>query len=118
MFTKNFLHTDMRELEHEIQYRCFALELDFNDPVQVHRFAHDMLQNMAVIKAAAERGEHRARVQAELFGLAMLMHRTSMEMFGPAYLAQFEELTQEYKAWPALAKALWQELETRNIDNE
>lgn len=118
MFTKNFLHTDMLELELEMQHRFIALQLDYNDPAQLHRFAHDMLENMAHLKDAAEKGDHAARTRVDLYGLAMLMHRTSMEMFGPAYLAQFEQLTQEYKAWPGLARALWQELESRNIDHE
>lgn len=118
MFTRNFLHTDMHDLEREMQHRCYALHLDCDDPVQVHRFAQDMLQNMEQIKLAAERGDHVARIQVDLFGLAMLMHRTSMEMFGSGYVGQFEQLAREYKAWPILAKALWDELENRNIDNE
>lgn len=118
MFTKNFLHTDMLELEIEMQHRFMALQLDYTDPVQVHRYAHDMLQNITAIRAAAEQGDRVARTRAELFGLAMLMHRTSMEMFGTGYLGQFEQMTRDYKAWPALAKAVWQELENRNIDNE
>lgn len=118
MFTKNFLHTDMQELEIEMQHRFMALQLDYADPVQVHRFARDMLQNITQIKLAAERGDHTARIQVDLFGLAMLMHRTSMEMFGTAYLGQFEQMSRDYKAWPALASAVWQELENRNIDNE
>lgn len=118
MFTKNFLHTDMLELEIEMQHRCLALQLDYNDPAQIHHFAHDMLQNMAHLRAAAERGDRMARTQVELYSMVVLMHRTSMEMFGPAYFGQLEQLTQEYKAWPVLAKALWQELESRNIDHE
>jgi hypothetical protein len=118
MFTKNFLHTDMLELEIEMQHRCLALQLDYTDPVQIHRFAHDMLQNMASLRDAAEKGDRAARTQVELYGLTVLMHRTSVELFGPAYFAQLEQLTQDYKAWPVLAKALWQELESRNIDHE
>lgn len=118
MFTKNFLHNDMQELEIEMQHRFIALQLDYNDSGQMHRFAHDMLQNIALLKAAAEQGDRAARMQVELFGLAMLMHRTSMEMFGAAYLSQFEQMAHDYKAWPAMARAVWQELESRNIDHE
>jgi len=52
-----------------------------------------------------------SRIKVELYGLAMLMHKTNSATFGTNYLNQFAQVTANQSAWAAVAQALWNEME-------
>jgi len=114
MFTKGFLQHDLRELEMEMERRCLVLNLDSADEYQVQVFARDLLQNMDKLKESATHGEVNARTKMELYSLAMLMHKSLLEIYGPDYVSLYADLSVQNVAWAALAKALWRELESRS----
>jgi len=118
MHSNDFLLKDARGLEVEIERHCVGLGLDCADEVQVHQFAREMLQNMEQLKEAASKGDQTARAKVELFGLTMLLHEANSKAFGPEYITNIDALAKQESAWVAIAKAMWSELENRNLDNE
>jgi len=117
MFGNDIMMHDGNELELQIERTCIALGLDFHDDYQVRMFARDVLQNIDRLRKAAREGDMEARIKVELYGLAMLMHKTNSATFGSNYLNQFAKVTEHQSAWAAIAQALWNELEARNPDN-
>ena len=115
---EDFLLKDTHGLELEIERHCVGLKLDCSDEYQVHQFVGEMMQNMEQLKDAAGRGDRSARAKVELFGMAVLMHKANVKAFGPGYLANIDVLAKQESAWVAIAKAMWSELEGRNLDNE
>lgn len=117
MFGNDLMLHEGNELELQIERTCIALGLDFHDEYQVRMFARDVLQNIGRLRKAAREGDMQARIKVELYGLAMLMHKTNSATFGSDYLNQFAKVTANQSAWAAIAQALWSELEARNPDN-
>ncbi len=117
MFGNNLMLHEGDELELQIERTCIALGLDFHDDYQVRMFARDVLQNIDRLRKAAREGDMQSRIKVELYGLAMLMHKTNSATFGSDYLNQFAKVTEHQSAWAAIAQALWNELEARNPDN-
>ncbi|WP_283742612.1 hypothetical protein [Sideroxydans sp. CL21] len=118
MHGDDFLLKDTHGLELEIERHCVGLKLDSTDEYQVHQFIGEMLQNMERLKEAAGKGDRTARAKVELFGMVVLMHRANVKAFGPEYIANINVLAKQESAWVAFAKAMWSELESRNLDNE
>ncbi|MBI5891347.1 MAG: hypothetical protein HZB47_11830 [Nitrosomonadales bacterium] len=118
MQTNESLLKNTQELELEIERHCAGLGLDCTDDYQVHQFAHEMLQNMEQLKAAAGKGDRTAGAKVELFGMTMLMHDANTKAYGPEYFSRLGTLEKTESAWLAIALALWSELESRNLDNE
>ncbi len=117
MFGNDLMLHEGDELELQIERTCIALGLDFHDDYHVRTFARDVLQNIDRLRKAACEGDMQARIKVELYGLAMLMHKTNSATFGSGYLNQFAKVTEHQSAWAAIAQALWNELEARNPDN-
>lgn len=117
MFGNDIMLHDGDELELQIESTCIALGLDFHDEYQVRIFARDVSQNIDRLSKIAREGDMQARIKVELYGLAMLMHKTNSATFGSGYLNQFAKVTTNQSAWAAIAQALWSELEARNPDN-
>lgn len=114
MFSRQFLNHDNGEIEHEMARRCAILRLDCNDTGQLRWFIHDLLQNLELLKIAAATGDVLARTKLELYGLAMLMHKSQREELGEDYLRNFAMLARENKTWAIFAHLLWHELESRH----
>ena len=117
MFGNDIMLHDGDELELQIERTCTALGLDFHDDYQVRMFARDVLQNIDSLRKAARKGDMQSRIKVELYGLAMLMHKTNSATFGTNYLNQFAQVTANQSAWAAVAQALWSEMEERNPDS-
>jgi len=117
MFGNDLMLHEGNELELQIERTCIALGLDFHDEYQVRMFARDVLQNIDRLRKAAREGDMQARIKVELYGLAMLMHKTNSATFGAGYMNQFAKVTVNQSAWAAIAMALWNELESRNPDS-
>jgi len=48
----------------------------------------------------------------------MLLHEANSKAFGSEYITNIDALAKQESAWVAIAKAMWSELENRNLDNE
>jgi hypothetical protein len=107
-----------RELELEIERKCLILNLDFNDDVAVHAFAHDVLSNLDRYGKAAADGDMQARIKIELYGMAVLMHKSNAANFGAGYMTQLDALSERESAWVMIARAIWNELERRSTMND
>ncbi|MDD2685598.1 MAG: hypothetical protein PHY62_05530 [Gallionella sp.] len=118
MFTKGFLRHDIEELALEVERHCLVLGLDCADQSQIRRFAHDLLQNIDTLREAAAKGDMNSRTKVELYGLVVLLHKANAEELGPNYLNQFSELAKMQPAWAAVAKAIWNELDSREAANQ
>jgi hypothetical protein len=118
MHSNDFLLKDTHGLEIEIERHCAGLGLDCSDEVQVHQFAREMLQNMEQLKDVASKGDRSARAKVELFGMVMLMHKANIKAYGPEYMTNIDALAKRESSWVAIAKAMWNELESRNLDDE
>ncbi len=117
MFGNDLMLHEGNELELQIERTCLALGLDCHDDYQVRMFARDVLQNIDRLRKAAREGDMEARIKVELYGLAMLMHKTNSATFGTNYMNQLAKVTAHRSAWAAVAQALWNELESRNPGN-
>lgn len=104
-----------RELELEIERKCLLLQLNCNNGTAVQSFAHDVLSNLDGYGKAAANGDMQARIKIELYGMAVLMHKTNVATFGPGYMSQLESLSAHQGAWVNIARAIWDELERRNV---
>lgn len=118
MHSKDFLLKDTHGLEQEIERHCAGLGLQCSNQVQMHQFAREMLHDMEQLKEAERKGDRTARAKVELFGMVVMMHEANIKAFGANYMTQLNALAQGESAWVALAKALWSELESRNLDSE
>lgn len=107
-----------RELELEIERKCLLLQLNCDDGVAVQNFAHDVLNHLDSYGKAAAEGDMLARIKIELYGLAMLMHKTNVATFGPSYMTQLDALSAHQGAWVCIARAIWNELDRRSSINE
>ncbi|MBA3024129.1 MAG: hypothetical protein KJ572_10245 [Gammaproteobacteria bacterium] len=107
-----------RELELEIKRKCLILNLDFNDDVAMHGFAHDVLSHLDRYGKAAADGDMQARIKIELYGMAVLMHKSNAANFGAGYMTQLDALSERESAWVRIARAIWSELERRSTMNE
>lgn len=116
MFTHDVLMRDVREIDREIERRCLAIGLNCNDPAQMKCLAHEVLRNIGVLKKAASEGDAKAKLKVDIYGLAMLMHRTNSEIFGPGYLARFDSVAKLESSWAGIAWAMWHELEGSDPD--
>lgn len=114
MFGNDLMLHEGNELELQIERTCIALGLDCKDDYKLRLFARDVLQNIEALKKAAREGDMQARIKVELYGLAMLIHKTNSATFGANYLNQFSKVAEHQSAWAAVAQALWNELESRN----
>lgn len=103
-----------RELELEIERKCLILQLDCMDEVAVQTFAHDVLTHLDRYGKAAAEGDMQARIKIELYGLAVLMHKSNTATYGPAYMTQLAALAEHESAWVNIARAIWNELERRS----
>ena len=117
MQSNEFLLKDMRGLEAEIERHCISLGLDWTDKYRVHVYAHEVMQNMEQLKAAASKGDREAKIKTELYGLALLMHDANIKAFGAGYMKRTNALEKREAAWVAIAKAVWIELENSDLDN-
>lgn len=113
MYSHEFLLKDTHEIELEIERHCVGLGLDCSDQVQLRLFAHDLLRNIAALKEAASRGNREASAKVELFSMAVMMHEANTKAYGSNYLSKIKALSKRQFAWVAIAKAVWDELESR-----
>lgn len=107
-----------RELELEIERKCLLLQLNCDDHTAVQSFAHDVLSHLDSYGKAAAKGDMHARVKIELYGMAVLMHKTNVATFGPGYMTQLDALSVRESAWVSIARAIWNELERRSSMNK
>ena len=115
MYSHEFLLKDTHEIELEMERHCIGLGLDCSDQNQIRLFAHDLLQNIVPLKEAASQGDLSARAKVELFGMAVTMHDANTKAYGSNYLSKINALTKRQSAWVAIAKAVWSELESRDL---
>ncbi|MDD2699696.1 MAG: hypothetical protein PHH36_00530 [Sideroxydans sp.] len=118
MFGDDIAFKIEHELELEIERKCIILDLDFSDAVAAHSFAQDVLSHLDSYSKAAANGNMQARIKIELYGMAVLMHKSHVANFGPAYMTQLDALSERESAWVNIARAIWNELETRNSMTE
>lgn len=111
MFSNSFLLQDEHEIEVEIERKCLALGLDCTDEYAVGLLARELLHHIETLRKAAHDGDMHARIKVELYGLAMLMHMTNRQTFGPGYMIQLKSLSKSESAWAAIASAIWNELD-------
>lgn len=114
MFSKDILAADEDGLELVIERKCIALGLDVNDSTHVQLFAQDLLLNLDSLRQKAIEGDRSSCIKVEIYGLSVLMHRTNIQLLGPGYLAQIDELSKQERVWSVIAVAIWRELESRN----
>lgn len=105
------------ELELEIERKCLILQLDYTDAVAVQAFAHDVLNHLEAYGKAAAAGDMQARIKIELYGMAMLMHKSNVATLGPAYMSQLDALADRESAWVNIARGIWEELARRDLIN-
>lgn len=118
MHSSDFLLRDAHGLELAIKRHCVRLSLDCSNDHQVRQFVSEMLQNMEKLKNAASRGDRLARTKVELFGMTLLMQKANAKAFGPEYMSHLDVLEEHQSAWVAIARVLWSELASRNLDSE
>ncbi len=107
-----------RELELEIERKCLILQLDYEDDGAVNAFAHDVISHLDRYGKAAADGNMQARVKIELYGMAVLMHKSNAANFGANYLSRLDDLSGHESAWVKIARAIWNELDRRSSMNE
>ncbi len=117
MFGDDIVFKVERELELEIERKCLILQLDCSSEVSVHNFARDVLSHLDQYGKAAAKGDLHSRIKIELYGMAVLMHKSNVANFGPDYMTQLDALAVRETAWVPLARAIWNELERRNSMN-
>lgn len=105
------------ELELEIERKCLILQLDHTDATAVQAFAHDVLNHLKTYGKAAAAGDMQARIKIELYGMAMLMHKSNVATLGPAYMSQLDALADRESAWVNIARGIWEELARRDLIN-
>jgi hypothetical protein len=113
MFGGDIVFRVERELELEIERKCLILQLDSHDAAAANRFAHDVLSHLDSYGKAAANGDMQARIKIELYGMAVLMHKSHAASFGPGYMTQLDALSERESAWVNIARAIWNELERR-----
>ncbi len=118
MLSNQFLLKDAQGLELEIERHCVGLGLDVSDEYQVLVYVREMLQNMEQLKDAADKGDYTARAKIELFSMVVMLHEANAKAYGADYLKHIGALTKHETVWVAIAKAMWSELEARNLDEE
>lgn len=118
MFGDDIVFRVEHELELEIERKCLILQLDCNSPVAARSFARDVLGHLDSYSKAAANGDMQARIKIELYGMAVLMHKSNTANFGPGYMTQLDALSERESAWVNIARAIWNELEQRNSTNE
>lgn len=106
-----------RELELEIERKCLILQLDHTDATAVQAFAHDVLNHLETYGKAAAVGDMQARIKIELYGMAMLMHKSNVAILGPAYMTQLDALTDRESAWVNIVRGIWRELARHDLIN-
>lgn len=114
MFSNDILFRDERDIELQIERKCLALGLDLTNEYAVQQFARNLLQQIDSLRKLASEGDMQSRIKIEIYGLALLMHRTNSETFGSGYLSKFKSLSQDQSAWASIAQAIWKELDVRN----
>jgi hypothetical protein len=107
-----------RELELEIERKCLLLQLNCNDSAAAQSFAHDVLSHLESYGKAAANGDMQARIKIELYGMAVLMHKANVATLGPGYMSQLDALSAQQGAWVNIARAIWNELDRRNVMND
>jgi len=118
MFGGDIVFQIERELELEIERKCLILQLDCSNDVAVHHFVHDVLSHLDQYGKAAAEGDMQARIKIELYGMAVLMHKSNTANFGPDYMTQLDALAVRESAWVRIARAIWNELEKRSTLND
>ncbi len=118
MFGGDIVFKVEHELELEIERKCLILQLDSNNALSVQSFAHDVLSHLDSYGHAAANGDMQARVKIELYGMAVLMHKSNSATFGPNYMTQLGALSERQSAWVNIARAIWNELERRSSMDE
>ena len=118
MPSNEFLLKDAQGLELEIERHCAGLGLDCKDESQVRQFVHEMLQNMEQLKQAANNSDRTARAKVELYGMVLMLHDVNSKVFGPEYVTNMDALAAQESSWVAIARAMWNELKSRNPDNQ
>lgn len=103
---------DTAEIEAEIVRKGIALNIDWENPVEVRALAHEALNHLAddVKIAASEPVDYDMLTKVELFGLAGVMLKTMAESAGEGIESHGGP------AWKAFAKALWAEAKLRNSE--
>ncbi|MBU0689027.1 MAG: hypothetical protein KJ850_05755 [Gammaproteobacteria bacterium] len=118
MFGDDIVFRVERELELEIERKCLILQLDSHDAVAAQAFAHDVLNHLDSYGKAAADGDMQARIKIELYGMAVLMHKSNTANFGAGYMTQLDALSARESAWVNIARAIWNELERRSSMDE
>jgi hypothetical protein len=116
MPSNEFLLKDAQGLELEIERHCAGLGLDCKNAFQVRQFVHDMLQNMAQLKEAANNSDRTARAKVELYGMVLMLHDINSKAFGPDYVTSIDALAEQESCWLTIVRAMWSELKLRNPD--
>ncbi len=116
MPSNEFILKDAQGLELEIERHCAGLGLDCKNKFQVRQFVHDMLQNMELLKEAANNSDRTARAKVELYGMVLMLHAVNSKAFGPGYVTNMDALAEQEPSWLVIVKAMWSELKIRNPD--
>lgn len=103
---------DAAEIEAEIVRKGIALNIDWENQVEVRALAHEAVNHMAadVKLAASEPVDYAMLTKVELFGLAGVMLKTMEESAGEGVESHGGP------AWKAFAKALWAEAKLRSSE--
>lgn len=117
MPSNEFLLRDAQGLELEIERHCAGLGLDCKNESQVRQFAREMLQGVETFKEAANKGDRTARAKVELYGMVLMLHDVNSKVFGPEYVTNMDALAEQESSWLAIARAMWDELKSRDPDN-
>ena len=103
---------DAAEIEAEIVRKGIALNIDWEDTLEVRALAHEAVNHLAenVKIAANDPADYALLAKVELFGLAGIMLKTMEESAGEGFESHGGP------AWKAFAKALWAEAKLRNSE--
>lgn len=104
----DFCSKRARELEVQIERMGIALEIDWENEVQVQAIAKEAVEHAREVMAeyAHNHGDYHLKAKVELFGLAALMMELMRESAGRGIH------THGGSAWKALSKALMKETGT------
>ncbi len=107
LFENYFQEADA--IEKEIERKCIALGIDWEDEAQIRALAREALTHTGHgnVPAGLRSNDREATARTELFGLAALMLKTMEQSAGDGIH------THGGPVWKALGRALW--LEAENI---
>jgi len=79
---------------------------------------HNMFSSIEQLKLKATHGDMSARIKVEIYGLLFLLHEANQVGLGVNYLSKLDELSKVEGAWSMLTKAMWKELDRRDVEKK